>query len=165
VYGPDFSNVKFTDKDDVGLNVGVTIGYNFNRRLSVNTGFLYTKKNYTTSGENYKFPPGYWAGGPNVKMHSVEASCYMFDIPLNLRYNVVAAKKYSIFASAGLSSYLMSKRNLNITIRIIRLLTIAAGQTTTAIITSSRLRTFQLATSIKLVRQFPFRQNHFLNFP
>ena len=46
-------------------------------------------------------------------MNTVEASCYMFDIPLNLRYNVVAAKKYSIFASAGLSSYLMSKEKFH----------------------------------------------------
>ncbi len=109
VFSPDLSNVKFSHSDKTGTNAGITIGYNINRRWSVNSGLLYTIKNYTTSGDNYKFPPSYWATNPSIKMEQVKAVCTMFDIPVNVRYNWLVRKNQSAFISAGLSSYLMNK--------------------------------------------------------
>ncbi|MDX2047446.1 MAG: outer membrane beta-barrel protein [Chitinophagaceae bacterium] len=113
VYAPDMSNVKFTHSDKTGYNIGFTLGYNFSRRWSVNTGVLWTKKNYTTTANNYKFPSGSWAYNPGVYMKSVKANCEMVDIPLNLRYNAIVGKKYSAFISAGISSYLMGKEDFH----------------------------------------------------
>jgi hypothetical protein len=113
VYAPDISNVKFTHSDKTGYNIGFTLGYNFSRRWSVNTGVLWTKKNYTTTANNYKFPSGSWAYNPGVYMKSVKANCEMVDIPLNLRYNAIVGKKYSAFISTGISSYLMDKEDFH----------------------------------------------------
>jgi Outer membrane protein beta-barrel domain len=113
VYSPDLSNVEFSHSDKAGFNLGITLGYNFNRRWAVNTGFIYTKKNYTTSGDNYKFPPNYWANNPNIKIEQVRAICSMIDIPINVRYNWLAGKRDFAFVSAGLSSYLMNKEEFH----------------------------------------------------
>ncbi|WP_315816599.1 outer membrane beta-barrel protein [Paraflavitalea speifideaquila] len=79
VAGPDMSNVRFTDMDKAGYNVGVQIAYRFSNRWSVNTGFLYTRKNYTAQGKDFTKPnTGWWQ---SLDLHSVDGYCQMFDIP------------------------------------------------------------------------------------
>ncbi|PWT95367.1 MAG: hypothetical protein C5B52_18115 [Bacteroidetes bacterium] len=107
VYSPDWSNINFTGSGEVGYNYGVLLGYNFNSRWSVETGLIYTKKNYASSGENFKFPPNYYYGS----LVKAEGYCEMFDIPLNVRYNAIATNTQKVFISAGLSSYLMNKEH------------------------------------------------------
>jgi|SRR5689334_18302064 len=57
--------------------------------------------------EDYHPPKGTWFDYVNLK--DVTGNCSMYDIPLNVRYNLVAKKSSNIFISAGLSSYLMKK--------------------------------------------------------
>ena len=105
VYAPDWSNINYTGSGEVGYNFGVLLGYNFSSRWSIETGVIYTKKNYASSGENFKFPPNYYYGD----LVKAEGYCQMFDIPINVRYNAIATNKQKVFISAGLSSYLMNK--------------------------------------------------------
>ncbi|MGB8193305.1 MAG: outer membrane beta-barrel protein [Chitinophagaceae bacterium] len=109
VYGPDLSTVKFTHTQKPGTNLGLMIGYNISRRFSVQAGALYTLKNYKSRGEDYHPPKGYWTD--YVKLETVTADCNMWDIPVNLRYNIIPKKSANLFASAGLSSYLMNKED------------------------------------------------------
>lgn len=109
VAGPDMSNVKFTDMDKVGYNVGLQIGYRFSDRWSVNTGLLYTKKNYTAQGKDWT-KSGWWR---YVDVHTVQGYCQMFDIPLNVRYDFSVNKKQRWFASAGASTYIMTDEYYN----------------------------------------------------
>jgi hypothetical protein len=109
VYAPDMSTVKFTHTRKPGSNIGLSIGYNFSRRWSLQTGILYTTKNYRSKGEDYHPPKGYWTD--YVDLETVTATCDMWDIPLNLRYNLAPRKSSNVFASAGLSSYLMKKED------------------------------------------------------
>jgi hypothetical protein len=109
VYGPDVSTIRFTHTQKPGTNVGLNIGYNFSKRFSVQTGALYTMKNYKAYGKDYHPPKGYWTDYVDLK--TVTANCNMWDIPLNLRYNLVPKKLSNVFVSAGLSSYLMQKED------------------------------------------------------
>lgn len=105
VYAPDISTVKFTHTQKPGTNIGLTIGYNISRRFTIQTGAIYTTKNYKSRGSDYHPPKGYWT--EYVKLETVTADCNMWDIPINLRYNLVPRHRTNLFVSTGLSSYLM----------------------------------------------------------
>lgn len=111
VYAPDISTVKFTHTQKPGTNLGLTIGYNISRRFSVQTGAIYTIKNYKSRGEDYHPPKGYWTD--YVKLETVAADCDMWDIPINLRYNLVPKRSSNLFVTSGLSSYLMRSEDYN----------------------------------------------------
>ncbi len=104
VAGPDMSNVKFTDMDKVGYNAGLQIGYRFTDRWSVNTGLLYTRKNYSAEGKDWT--KSGWLR--YADLHAVWGYCQMFEIPLNVRYDFSINKKQRWFASAGASTYIMT---------------------------------------------------------
>jgi hypothetical protein len=109
VAAPDMSNVKFTNTDKVGYNVGVHLGYRLSNKWSVNTGVIYTMKNYTSQGKDFNPPKGSWID--NVKLDMVEGNCIMFDIPLNVRYDLNDGKSHRYFLNTGLSTYLMKKED------------------------------------------------------
>jgi len=109
VYAPDISSVKFTHSQPLGLNLGVTVEYSLSKKFSVQSGLIYTKKNYKMYGDDYHPPKGSWFD--YVHLEDVTGDCTMFDIPLNARYNAVRKKSSNIFVSAGLSTYLMREEN------------------------------------------------------
>lgn len=109
VAGPDMSNVKFTDMDKVGYNVGIQIGYRFSDRWSANTGLLYTRKNYTAEGKDWT-KTGWWR---YTDIHTVQGYCQMFEIPLNVRYDLSVNKNQRWFVNAGASSYIMNSEYYN----------------------------------------------------
>jgi hypothetical protein len=41
----------------------------------------------------------------------VRGNCKVIDIPINIRYNFLRGEKYNVFATTGLSSYLMLKED------------------------------------------------------
>lgn len=110
-YAPDVSTVRFTHTQKPGNNVGLTIAYNISKRFAIQTGALYTTKNYKSYGKDYHPPKGYWTDYVDLK--TVTADCNMWDIPLNLRYNLAPRRSSNLFASAGISSYLMREENYN----------------------------------------------------
>lgn len=111
VAGTDISTVKFNYGDNAGYNFGLMAGYQFNRRWSVYTGIVYTKKNYKLDGNDYHPPKHYWT--QYVKLETVEGWCRMWELPLQVRYTFNPGTKTAFFASAGLSSYFMKKQQYN----------------------------------------------------
>lgn len=104
--GVDESTVKFKYGNEVGYNVGATIGYHFNNRFSIHTGAIYTQKNYKMAGADFHAPKGSWAS--YYKLQTVEGYCRMWELPLLARYTVSQGKRSSVFLSTGLSSYFMT---------------------------------------------------------
>lgn len=94
----------------MGLNAGITIQYRFNKRLVLQTGLMYSQKHYTVTDAQY---PGYNTSNPNFKMLRVQANCFMWDIPLNLRFDAWSTPKRKAYVLAGVSSYLMSREDLH----------------------------------------------------
>jgi Outer membrane protein beta-barrel domain len=105
---PDFSTVRFQTMKGVGTTFGVLLGYSFNERWAVETGLSLDMKRYYTAGEYFKkaMPSGY-------TLLNVDGTCNMLEIPVNVRYNFSKGSKMKWFATAGLSTYLMSKENYN----------------------------------------------------
>jgi hypothetical protein len=113
VVGPDYSNVGFASPGKAGINIGMMVGYRINERISVQTGLLYSQKHYTAVGDAYKRIPGYNTSNSYIKMQRVDANCYMWDLPVNIRYDFLLRKKQRAFASVGISSYFMNKEDLH----------------------------------------------------
>lgn len=105
--GLDFSNVKFSSAGRAGFNGGLQIGYYFTDRLSVNTALIFNSKNYKARGKDItpKGPMAYY------DIDKIEGGCSMFDIPLNIRYDLGIKTRSRYFISAGISSYLMNKED------------------------------------------------------
>ena len=104
---PDFSTVgEFNEFTRPGMDIGLTVEYFTFRRLSITTGAILTRKIYnTTDLSEYTFPAGIWNGGERPE--EILANCKVIDIPINLRYRIIEGKRTSVFASTGISSYLM----------------------------------------------------------
>jgi len=104
-YAPDISLVGFSEVTKPGTNLSILLEYQLNRRWSINSGITYSRKNYTAKGEDYHPPKGFWDHG--VVPDMTEGYCEVIDIPLNIRYYFKPEKVNRLFASTGLSTYLM----------------------------------------------------------
>lgn len=113
VWSPDISKVGSASPENLGNIFGMTLGYNFNKRWSIQTGVLYSNKYYTALDGEYKKIPGYNPYDPWVKITKVQAECFMWDIPVNVRYNWYWRPKQRAFVTTGLSSYFMKKEDLH----------------------------------------------------
>jgi hypothetical protein len=105
---PDFSTVKFQTMKGVGTTFGVLLGYSFNDRWAVETGVYLDRKRYYTQGEYFNTKNV--ATNYNTLLN-VDGTCNMWEIPLNVRYNFNTSERMKWFATAGLSTYLMSNES------------------------------------------------------
>lgn len=103
--GIDYSRIHQTGNNNPGYNIGFQLSYNFSRRWSVNTGFIFTKKNYSALAKDFYPPKHYWT--TYVQLTSLKGNCDMWDIPLNVRYNITIKPGIKWFVNAGTSSYIM----------------------------------------------------------
>jgi hypothetical protein len=99
--GVDISTVEFKYSDNAGFNAGLLLGYRFNKKWSVGTGLIYTKKNYTAAGNDFDPPKSYWTSGSNIKLDKVDGSCYMWEVPVFASYRFNSSKKSGWFVSMG----------------------------------------------------------------
>ena len=103
---PDLSTVKMQSVKGVGTTFGILLGYNINQKWAIETGAYLDHKKYYTEGEYFK---GY--SNPTAKLLNVDGACNMWEIPVNVRYNLSAGEKTKWFTTAGLSTYLMTKQS------------------------------------------------------
>ncbi len=90
---------------------GVGIGYKLTKKLSVQTGFYASRKKYVAGPKDYTAKAGsYWG---QVQLTKVGASCLIYEIPLAFRYDIVQQHSYKIYATAGVSSFIMKKEDYN----------------------------------------------------
>ena len=108
---PDITTVKMQKSSKIGYQLGVIAGYRFNNRLAVETGLLWERKYYYSDGKYFstkKIPVA-----PDTKILVVDGYCNMFEIPVNVRYNIHNGTKGSWYVNGGMSSYLMKKEAYN----------------------------------------------------
>lgn len=107
--GAETSGTKLFSADKITGRAGIAAGYQLNKHLSIQTGFFVSNKKYKADGSSYKTKPGtYWN---IVDIKEIEANCRVYEIPLQVNYNFTPGKKLNIFASVGLSSYIMKKED------------------------------------------------------
>jgi hypothetical protein len=109
--GAEASGVKLFSADKITSRYGAALGFQINKKISVQSGFFASNKKYRAGKEDYQAKAGsYWA---IVDIKSIDANCRVYEIPLQVRYDFLPGKKLNIFATAGLSSYIMKKENYN----------------------------------------------------
>ncbi len=109
VGGFDYSAIHGTKSTNAGFNSGLLFQYDLNKRWSIVSGGIFTKKFYEALPQNFNPPKHYWT--TYVTLHYVEGFCEMIDIPINIRYNAFAKNNTRLYASAGVSSYIMTHQN------------------------------------------------------
>ncbi|SDD93084.1 porin family protein [Niabella drilacis] len=91
-----------------GLNAGVLVQKKLGQsRFSLESGVIYESMTYAVNNED--FNPN---GQPvSSKVSNIEGSCSMIDVPVNLRYDVVASRKNKAFVSTGVSPTVIVKQS------------------------------------------------------
>ncbi len=105
---PDISSIGFDNPGKLRLLTGAGFGYTFKDRLTLRTGFYSGHKVYSATRDNYKptvTPPN------SQYIDNIAADCKVYEIPLNISYNLSQSKRHNWFAAAGLSSFIMKKEN------------------------------------------------------
>lgn len=106
VLSPDLSTVgSISNFSDVGYKAGITFEYRINPRLSVTGGLIQSDVRYKASGNDYNPPAGYWSDG--IIPYETAGRCILIDIPINLKFEFMQFSRSRMYASAGLSSYIM----------------------------------------------------------
>jgi len=112
-FGPDYTNAGGIANNQIGNNIGLTLGYYLSDRLSINTGFIYSNRFYWSKAHNYFFQQttnntGSFAAPPPIDY--INGASNIWELPLTLRYDFAHQNKTKFFANAGLSSYFMMKQ-------------------------------------------------------
>ena len=109
IAGPDLSTIKSRSVSKVGLSAGILVGYQLNKKLSIESGVLWDKKFYNGDGKYFDTKktsiPSY------VKILELEGYCNMFELPIGLKYDFTRNKRSGWFAVMGASSYFMKKES------------------------------------------------------
>ncbi len=107
IAGPEVSAVKLQNFDKVGLNAGVVAGVELNKKIQVETGLLFVRKYYKSKGEYFKTNKITLPAGASIK--EVSGHCDMIEIPINFNYFLKQKTRHSIYATGGVSSFIMKK--------------------------------------------------------
>jgi hypothetical protein len=107
--GADAGNTKLLsfNNSKVTAKYGIGIGWQFNNRWSVQTGFYATNKKYVAGPGDYKIKPGSPMGAYPIE--KIKAACLVYEIPVSVRYNIVSGPSLALYATAGAESYIMQK--------------------------------------------------------
>ncbi|WP_138429695.1 hypothetical protein [Fodinibius saliphilus] len=104
--GPDLSSVgTLSDFQTPGYKLGLSIEYKVTRNFAISVGVQRTKVQYQAKGDQYSPPPGYWSYG-RVPDETI-GRCILLDIPITIKYDFMHFNHSRLYASAGLSSYIM----------------------------------------------------------
>lgn len=105
---PDLSSNEIFRYNRLGRDLGLVVDYWVAPRLAISVGAFNTSKRYLVGGEEYSPPAGFWGNVTNGERPAkIDADCQVLDIPINLKYQLVNRPKLNIYASAGVSSYIM----------------------------------------------------------
>ena len=107
VSGVDLSSIDFQSAK-TGNTIGLIIGYAFNNKWSIESGLLWDTKRVYDNGSHFN-PPGY-APTNGITIVAVNGKSRLYELPVNMKYTIISGR-HSLFATSGLSSYLMRSEN------------------------------------------------------
>ncbi|MFW6157239.1 MAG: hypothetical protein ACOC4S_00215 [Balneolaceae bacterium] len=103
---PDLSTAgSISNFDDPGYRLGIKGEYRLTPKLSISFGVVQSDVRYKAGADQYRPPDGYWTGG--VSPQQTFAKCLILDLPIGLKYDFLQFGRSGLFATAGLSSYIM----------------------------------------------------------
>jgi hypothetical protein len=107
--GPDAGNTKLFSFSNSSITpkYGLGIGYQFNKKWSVQTGFYAANKKYVAGPKDYTIKTG--SPMANYQIDKIKASCLVYEIPLTVKYDIINKPAVIFYATAGMSSYILQK--------------------------------------------------------
>jgi hypothetical protein len=112
--GFDVSTVEFQSVKNTGYSAGILLGYQLSRKLSVESGLQLDKKFYYTDGKYFSTKNLYLQ--PGISILEASGNCYMFELPINFKYNWTSTAKSNWFTTLGMSSYFMKNEKYDYTV-------------------------------------------------
>ncbi|MGI8950507.1 MAG: outer membrane beta-barrel protein [Chitinophagaceae bacterium] len=113
IAGIQMNEVKNQGMKKPGFDFGIIAGYSFNKRTSIETGLLFSKKYYFTDGKYFSTDKMGSSMPAGMKILNLDGSSKVFEIPVKLKYNVINKTNKNIFSSAGITSYVMTGEKNN----------------------------------------------------
>ncbi|TVP99694.1 MAG: hypothetical protein EA359_16735 [Balneolaceae bacterium] len=105
VVSPDFSSAGAGSRfDSAGYKIGLLGEYRISRNIALISGLVISSVHYTAFGREYN-PPDYWNSG--IIPDETRALCLILDIPVSLKFDILNFERSGIYATAGVSSYIM----------------------------------------------------------
>lgn len=105
-YSPDLSTVGLKDFSKPGTAVSLLVEYALLRRLYLQSGAVWSRKDYSAGAEAYQLPPHKYY--PPLALSGIDGVCKVLEIPLNLRFDIASGERSRWFATGGFSSYHMN---------------------------------------------------------
>ncbi|GGH53552.1 hypothetical protein GCM10007423_59140 [Dyadobacter endophyticus] len=105
-YSPDLSTVGLKNFSKPGTAVSLLVEYSVLPRLFLQSGAVWSRKDYYAPASAYKLPkiPHYYP----PEMTGVDGICNVLEVPINIRYDIKSGARSRWFASGGFSSYHMN---------------------------------------------------------
>jgi hypothetical protein len=112
-FGPDYTDAGGITNNQLGNNIGITIGYYLTSKFSLNTGIFYSNKFFWAPGQktgisNRSNQP--WTAAAAPLIDYINGAANIWEIPFTLRYDFAQSEKTKFFVNAGLSSYFIMKQ-------------------------------------------------------
>jgi hypothetical protein len=104
VLSPDINSIENMKKMVLGGSIGLLLEYKVSKKLTLQTGIVYSSKGYVGSFDDYHNWKD-WKGYHPSKPTEIDGGCKIFDIPINLRLDLLQKPKQTWFVSSGISSY------------------------------------------------------------
>ncbi len=105
----EWTTAKDGNSTKAGLGGGLLITYQLNKKISIQTGLMYSRKLYEGGPNTYNPKPGsYW---DIVTLTAVEADCEVWEIPLRATYTFKQHKKYVLYGMGGIAAAIMKKES------------------------------------------------------
>ena len=111
VSGVHLNGVKNQGFTKAGFDIGVIAGYRFSSSLSLETGLLFAKKFYWTSGKYFSLDEMRSTMPAGTEMIEVNGSSRTIELPLHLRYDLSIKHNHRLFTTAGFSSFIMTEED------------------------------------------------------
>ena len=107
--GVDATTRKFQKVEDAGFNFGLLLGYQFNKKWSIESGAYLERKYYYSDGKYFNTSKLYMPA--NSRIEDLSGNCKMIEVPVAAKYNFATRKQSTWFGVFGLTSYFMLQEN------------------------------------------------------
>lgn len=113
ISGLEFNGVSSFQPAYAGYELGLIGGYQFNKRISMESGLIFSKKNYACKGEDFNMDGVNSSMPPGMEIISLNGNCTVYEIPLKVNYNFINTARSNMYISTGVSSYLLTNETNN----------------------------------------------------
>ncbi|MDD2793265.1 MAG: outer membrane beta-barrel protein [Sediminibacterium sp.] len=107
LYASDHSSIGLEPNKGRGFSWQLLAGYRFAKRWSIESGIHIEKKEYYTNGQHTNKDFLNAAGS----VLWIESESRLLEIPLTIKYDVLRKNRHNLFATAGLSSYIVNRED------------------------------------------------------